>query len=85
VPLITIYVNVIGLLLMYTSFFVLDLPPSIVLDPYLIHMVPRTSVAVHISQLHLIMVAHMQDPQSEFHDVLIRAHRLLWSPPFVAP
>lgn len=55
-------------------------------DLYNIHMVPQTSVTAHISILHAAMVAHMQeDPFSEFHDVLARTRRLLWSLPLVAP
>ena len=57
----------------------------IIMNPYLIHMVPGTSVVAHISQLHAAMRDHMQNPQSEFHDVLERTRRLLWSLPVVAP
>jgi len=57
----------------------------IIVNPYLIHMVPGTSVAAHISQLHATMRDHMQNPQSEFHNVLERTRTLLWSLPVVAP
>ena len=55
------------------------------MNPHLIHMVPGTSVAAHISQLHAAMLMHMQDPQSEFHNVIERTRTLLWSLPFAHP
>ena len=58
--------------------------PGELVDPYAIHMAPQTSVAAHISTLHAAIVAHMQDPFSEFHDVMARTRRLLWSLPLVA-
>jgi len=55
-------------------------------DPHNIHMAPQNSVAAHISTLHAAMVAHMEeDPLSEFHNVMARARRLLWSLPLAAP
>ena len=57
----------------------------ITMDPHLIHMVPGTSVAAHICQLHAAMLIHMQDPYSEFHSVLERTRTLLWSLPFEFP
>ena len=46
-------------------------------DPYAIPMVPKTSVADHISLLYAAMVANMQDLFLEFHDVLTCTRRLL--------
>ena len=43
------------------------------------------SMATHITLLHASMVAHIQDPFSEFHSVMVRTRRLLWSVPIVAP
>ena len=48
-------------------------------------MAPGTSVVAHISQLHAPMRDHMQNPQSEFDNVLERTRTLLWSLPVVAP
>jgi len=53
------HVNMIALLLIHTSFVVLDLPPSIIRGPYLIHIVPGTSVAAYILDLYTEMVAHI--------------------------
>ena len=55
------------------------------MNPYLIHMAPGISIGAHISQLHAAMWVHMQNPQSEFHNVLERTRILLWSLPVVAP
>ena len=52
--------------------------------PYAIYIAPQTSVAAFISTLHTAMVVHMEDPLSEFHDVMARIRRLLWSLPLVA-
>ena len=41
-------------------------PFIIIMNPYLIHMVPGTSVAAHISQLHATMRDHMQNPSLSF-------------------
>jgi len=49
------------------------------MDSYTIHMVLRTFVVAHISQLHTAMVAPMQDLFSEFHDVLV-THTEFYSP-----
>jgi len=57
----------------------------ITMNPHLIHMAPGTSVVAYISQLHAAMRAHMQNPQSEFHNVLERTRTLLWSLLVVAP
>jgi len=56
------HVNMIGLLLIHTSF-VLNLPPSVIMELYLIHMAPQTSIVAHIYELRTAMMAHMQDPQ----------------------
>ena len=45
---------------------------------------PQDLVVAHISQSHVTILAHMQDPQSEFYDVLIPTHRILWYLQFVA-
>jgi len=55
--------------------------PWVLLGPYAIHLIHETSIMAHISLLHIAMVAHMQVPFSEFHNVLARTHRLLWSLP----
>ena len=39
----------------------------------------RYFCGTHISLLHAGIVAHMQDSFSEFHRVMVRTHRLLWS------
>ena len=49
------------------------------MDLYTIYIMWGTFVATHISRLHASVVAHMQDPYSEFHHVNTRTHRLLWS------
>ena len=54
------------------------------MEPYAINLVPGTSVATNISQLQATIVVNMQDPLSEFHDVLVRTNWLLWSLPFAA-
>ena len=55
-------------------------------NPYNIHMALQTLVAAHISTLHAALAAHIQeDPFSEFQDVLVCAHRLLWSLPVILP
>ena len=48
------------------------------MDPYVVNMMPGTSVATHIPLLHASLIAHAQDPFSEFHTITVRAHRLLW-------
>ena len=55
------------------------------MDPYAVNTIPGTSVATHISLLHVSMVAHVQDPFFEFHNNTIRACRLLWPLPTIAP
>ena len=55
------------------------------MDLYAINMMSGTSIASHISLLHTSMIAHMQDPLSEFHSVTTCAHRLLRSLPMVLP
>jgi len=42
-------------------------------------------MATHISFLHASMVAHMQNPYSEFHSVTIRTHQVLFPLSIVAP
>jgi len=59
--------------------------PGVIMDLYVIYMVPGISVATHISQPHAAMVTHIQDPFLEFHNVLVRTHTLLLSLPFAAP
>jgi len=54
-------------------------------NPYTIYMVSKTLIAAHISTLHTTLVTHMQDPLFEFHDVLARTCRLLWTLPLTAP
>jgi len=46
---------------------------------YVIYMMPGTSITAYLFHLHASVVAHMQDPYSEFHYVNIRTYRLLWS------
>ena len=55
------------------------------MDPYTIYMMSGTFVAANISHLHTSIVAHMQDPYSEFNHVNTRTHRLSWSLPTVPP
>ena len=55
------------------------------MEPYVVNMVPSTFVAACISLLHDSMIAHAHDPFSEFHSIMVRACRLLWSLPTVAP
>ena len=50
----------------------------VALDLY-IHMTLGALLVVCIFLLHVAMVAHMQDPFSEFHNVLDHTHRLSWS------
>jgi len=53
------------------------------MDPYAIDMMPGTSGSAHILLLHASMITHVQDPFSEFHNITVRACRLLWSLPTV--
>ena len=47
---------------MYIPLLGVKLLLSIIMGSYMIHMVPRTSIAAYISELHVAMEAHMQDP-----------------------
>jgi len=47
------------------------------MDSYAVNMMPGTSVAAYISLLHASMIAHVQEPLSEFHNITVRACRLL--------
>jgi len=47
------------------------------MDPYTMNMMSGISMATHISLLHASMVAHIQDPFSEFHSVRIGTCRML--------
>jgi len=49
------------------------------MDPYVVNMIPGISMAARISQLHASIIAHAQDPFSEFYNITVRAHILLWS------
>ena len=42
------------------------------------------SVEAHVSTLHAAIAAHMQDPFSEFYDVMACTRRLLWPLPLIA-
>ena len=55
------------------------------MDPYAANMMPDKSVAAYISLLHASMIRHTQDPFSEFHNIKVRAFKLLWSLPTVDP
>ena len=55
------------------------------MDPYAVNMIPGSSVAAHISLLHTSIIAHAQDPLSEFDNITVRACRLLWSLPTIDP
>ena len=59
--------------------------PGAPANAYTMQMAPNTSMAIHITNLHAAMMAHAQDPFSEFHDVVARTRRLLESLPLVAP
>ena len=39
----------------------------------------------YITLLQASIEAHAQDPYSEFHSIMVRAQRLLWSLPLVGP
>ena len=54
-------------------------------NAYTMQMAHNTSMVVHITNLHEAMMAHVQDPFSEFHDVVARMLRFLGSLPLVAP
>ena len=49
------------------------------MDLYTVTMMSGTSVAAHISLFYASMVAHAQDPFSEFHSIILRVCRVLWS------
>jgi len=49
--------------------------------PYGMNMMPGASMAAHIVLLHASIEAHAQDPFSEFHNITVHAHKLLWSLP----
>ena len=55
------------------------------MNAYTMQMAPHTPMTVHITNLHAAMMAHTQDPFSEFHDVVARTRRLLGSLPLTAP
>jgi len=55
------------------------------MDPYIVNMMPGTSVATHISLLHDSMIALVQDSFPKFHNIMVRACRLLWSLATVDP
>jgi len=55
------------------------------MDLYAANVMLSTSMAIHISLLCASMVAHMQDPYSAFHSVMVRKCTLLWSLLTVAP
>ena len=55
------------------------------MDPYAVNMMHGTFVAAHIALLHASRIAHAQDPFFEFHNITVRAFRLLWSLPMVDP
>jgi len=59
--------------------------PGVLVYSYNMHMILGTSVATHVSLLHTAIVVHIQDPFLEFHDVLARTHRLLWTLPLTIP
>ena len=49
------------------------------MDLYAVNMMPGTYVITHISLLHASIIAHAQDPFSQFDSITVRAHRLLRS------
>ena len=55
------------------------------MDPYAVNMMSVTYVAIHIFWLDANMVAHMEDPYSEFYSVTVHTPKLLCSLPTVAP
>jgi len=55
------------------------------MDPYNVNMMSGTFVVTYMSQLHATMIAHTQDPYSEFHIPIVCAYRLLWSLPTINP
>ena len=54
------------------------------MDPYIVNMMPGTSVDIHISLLHAIIVAYVQDPYAEFHSVTAHTHGMLLSLSIIA-
>ena len=53
------------------------------MDPCAINIMHGTSVVAHISLFRASIIAHTQDPFSEFRSITVRAFRLLWSLPMV--
>jgi len=55
------------------------------MDPYAVNLMLGASMAAHIALLHASIEVHAQDPFSEFHNAMVRRHRLLWFVPAVHP
>ena len=47
------------------------------MDPYTVNMMPGMSVVAHISLLQASMIAYAYDPFLKFHNMTVRACRLL--------
>jgi len=58
-------------------------PPEAPTNPYTVQKAPQTPMAAHITNLYAAMMAHVQDPFSEFHDMVTRTRRLLGSLPLL--